>query len=163
MSRKGERSYPIKTHEPYGFWTGLTPGNKQVLMGLLCPNLVAFFFDAGGTLLAVEQRPLALFQGVAPPYDIYDERIPGEVASWQSEMGLRPAPIKVKKFFTQEPYAGIEDYPDHFGEVLSDPEAGRAEKEDVCESMRLWDKDGQFVLQWGNDYWLDDTGEVVSS
>ena len=31
------------------------------------------------------------------------------------------------------------------------------------ESMRLWDADGQFVLNWGNDYWLDATGEVVSS
>ena len=61
MSGKGDRSYPIKTHEAYGFWTGLTPDNKQVLMGLLCPNLVAFSFDADGALLAVEQRPLAFF------------------------------------------------------------------------------------------------------
>jgi hypothetical protein len=29
--------------------------------------------------------------------------------------------------------------------------------------MELWDEDGQFVLLWGNDYWLDGSGRVVSS
>jgi hypothetical protein len=37
------------------------------------------------------------------------------------------------------------------------------ERADVRESMQLWDADGQFVLYWGNDYWLDDSGEVVAS
>lgn len=71
--------------------------------------------------------------------------------------------IKVKKFFTQQPYIGIEDYPSHFGEILSDPQECDEEKSDIRDSMRLWDKDGQFVLQWGNDYWLNDSGRVVSS
>ena len=78
-------------------------------------------------------------------------------------MGLRPATIKVRKFFARKPYVGIEDYPAHFGEILSDPEAAEEEKDDVRDPMGLWDQDGQFVLQWGNDYWLDDAGEVVSS
>jgi len=39
-------------------------------MGLLCPNLIAFLFDAGGALLAVEQRPLAFFQGTRSPPDL---------------------------------------------------------------------------------------------
>jgi hypothetical protein len=163
MSEEANRRYPITSHEAYGFWTGVTPDKRQVLMGLLCPNLVAFFFDADGHLLAVEQRLLTFFQDVTPPYNIYDDRIPAAVDAWQREMSLQPVTITVRKFFVHEPYLGVEDYPDHFAEILSDPEEGEGEKEDIRDSMRLWDQAGQFVLQWGNDYWLNDTGEVVSS
>jgi hypothetical protein len=78
-------------------------------------------------------------------------------------MSFQPATIRVRKFFSDEHYIGIEDYPSHFHEILSDPDSDEEEKADVRESMVLWDKDGQFVLQWGNDYWLDGSGHVVSS
>jgi hypothetical protein len=55
------------------------------------------------------------------------------------------------------------NYPSHFEEILSDPQECEEAKSDICDSMRQWDGDGQFVLQWGNDYWLNDSGEVVSS
>jgi len=132
-------------------------------MGLFCPILVAFFFDSEGNLLKVEQRPVGFFQGVTPPYNIYDERIPALIEGWQREMAFQPTTIKVKKFFLQTPYIGIEDYPSHFEEILSDPQECEEEKNDIRDSMRLWDEAGQFVLLWGNDYWLDDSGEVVSS
>jgi hypothetical protein len=163
MTSRGERCYPIQSHETYGFHAGVTPSDRQVLMGLFCPDLVAFFFDPEGTLLSVEQRPVGFFQGVAPPYNIFDERIPALIEGWQAEMGFQPATIKVKKFFSHQPYIGIEDYPSHYDEVLCDPQECKEEKSDIRDSMRLWDEDGQFVLQWGNDYWLDASGEVVSS
>jgi hypothetical protein len=55
------------------------------------------------------------------------------------------------------------NYPDHFNEILGDPEASDDEKANIRDSMRLWDDAEQFVLIWGNDYWLDGTGKVVSS
>jgi hypothetical protein len=100
---------------------------------------------------------------VRPPYDIYDERIATLLNAWQKEIGFRPATITVKKFFSVEHYIGIEDYPSHFAEILSDPEATEDERIDVRDSMTLWDRDGQFVLLWGNDYWLNSSGDVVSS
>jgi hypothetical protein len=30
-------------------------------------------------------------------------------------------------------------------------------------SAGQWNEWGQFVLEWGNDYWLDSTGEIVAS
>src|SRR5205814_740764 len=136
---------------------------QQVLLGLACPNLLAFRFDQEGNLLWTEQRPVPFFQGVTPPYEIYDPRIPPLMEAWKVEMRFHPAKIKVKKFFSEQFFVGIEDYPSHFQEILNDPAAGDSEKADVLDSMKLWDKDGQFVLQWGNDYWLDKAGEVVSS
>ena len=163
MEQSRERRYAIQTHDSYGFYTGLTPNDEQVLMGLFCPDLVAFYFDREGNLLRTDRRPVPFFQGVTPPYNIYDKRIPPLIKAWQKEIGFRSATIQVKKFFSHKPYIGIEDYPAHFQEILSDPDADEEEKADVRDSMVSWDKDGQFVLQWGNDYWLDESGEVVSS
>lgn len=157
-----DRRYAVKPDEPY-FSAGVRPNGEQVLMGLFCPNLVAFYFDRDGNLLRTEHRPVPFFRDVIPPYDIYDGRIRPMIEDWKAEMGFGPATIRVKQFFSDEHYIGIEDYPSHFGEILGDPEADEEEKADVRESMELWDRAGQFVLLWGNDYWLDGSGRVVSS
>jgi hypothetical protein len=163
MESQSERRYPIKSHASYCFYTGVTSGGRQVLMGLFCPDLLAFFFDAEGNLLGVDDRPVPFFRGVPPPYNIYDERIAPLLDAWQREIGFRPTTITVKKFFSPEHHIGIEDYPSHFEEILSDPGADEEEKRATRDSIRLLDEGGQFVLFWGNDYWLDSSGEVVSS
>jgi hypothetical protein len=109
MRPSRERRYAIQSHDGYGFYTGLTPNDEQVLMGLFCPDLVAFRFDREGNLLRTDQRRVPFFQGVTPPYNIYDTRIPPLIKAWQREMGFRSATIQVKKFFSHELYVGIED------------------------------------------------------
>jgi hypothetical protein len=163
MTGKAERLYPINSHGSYDFYAGVTADKTQVLMGLFCPDLVAFFFDPEGDLIKVETRPLPFFQHVPPPYDIYDGRIQLLLDDWMSDLGIQPTTIRVKRFFSQELCIGIEDYPGHFQEILSDSEASKEEKDDIVHSMTLWDQDLQFVLLWGNDYWLDESGYVVSS
>jgi hypothetical protein len=158
-----ERRYPIQSHDAYSFYTGFSLSNEQVLVGVYCPTLVALWFDVDGSLLRTSHLPIPFFQRATPPYDIYDDRLPPLIEAWKQDMELRPATIKVKKFFAEQWHIGIEDYPAHFEEVLSDPAADEDEKADMRDSMELWDKDGQFVLLWGNDYWLNDSGEVVSS
>src|SRR4051812_41642963 len=67
------RLYLLKT---YGsdFYTGRLGDGRQLLMGLLCPELVAYCFSPGGALLGREARP---WNYPAPrsgdgPYRIYD-------------------------------------------------------------------------------------------
>jgi hypothetical protein len=136
MAGGHERLYAIKPDEGY-FSAGVTPDGQQVLMGLFCPNLVVFYFDRDGKLLRSEQRPVPFFRDVTPPYDIYDERIQPMIETWKAEMRFRPATIGVRKFFSDEHYIGIENYPSHFHEMLSDPAADEEEKADVRESMEL--------------------------
>jgi hypothetical protein len=162
MEPAHERRYAIRPDEGY-FSAGVTADGQQVLMGLCCPNLVAFRFDRDGKLVGTEQRPVPFFRGVTPPYDIYDERLRPMLQAWKAEMGFRPDTIRVQRFYSDEHGIGIEDYPSHFHEVLADPTADAEEKADIRESMELWDQDEQFVLLWGNDYWLDGSGRVVSS
>jgi hypothetical protein len=173
-SEGGSRLYPIRPEQGY-FVAGMTGDGRQVLMGLYCPDLVAIFFDASGDLIRHEAHHLEFLQrsgvivdgerieGMVGYYDIYDERIPPRIVAWQEELQFRSTTIRVKRFFLDELGIGIEDYPSHFGEILDDPGASDEEKGDVRDSMRHWDADGQFVLHWGNDYWLDDSGEVTSS
>jgi hypothetical protein len=158
MTRDKEHRYPIKSHADYCFFAGTTTDNKQVLMGLFFPNLIAIFFDSDGKLMNIDKRSVEF-----SPLGIYDDRIEAHIESWQEEMCFQPTTVRVQRFFAQEPYIGIEDYPSHFAEILADPEKCNEEKNDIRESMRLWDEDGQFVLQWGNDYWLNDSGEIVAS
>ena len=162
MAEVQERRYAIRPDEGY-FAAGVARGGEQVLMGLLCPNLVAFRFDQDGRLIGIDHRPVPFFRDVTPPYDIYDIRLQPMLDAWKAEMGFRRATIRVLKFYSDQYWAGIEDYPSHFHEVLADPDADAEEKADIRESMELWDRDGQFVVLWGNDYWLDGSGRVVSS
>ncbi len=96
-------------------------------------------------------------------YNIYDKRIPPRLAAWQKELQFRPASIWVAQFFIAELGIGIADYPAHFSGILDDEHASDEEKADIRESVRQWDADGQYVLYWGKDYWLNLAGKVVSS
>jgi hypothetical protein len=166
--------YQIQPNQGY-FDVGTTADGRQVLLGALCPHLVAVFFDSSGDLLAVQTRlleflkPSALIvdgkplEGLVQTYDIADERIEMHLHTWRQELGFQPRDIVVKKFFIAELELGIEDYPSHLEDVLSDPSASDEKKQEVRAAMQTWDTDGQFVLLWGNDYWLDQMGEVTSS
>src|SRR5262245_57965913 len=110
MTRDETHCYPIQPTAGY-FDAGLTSDNRQVLMGLCCPELVALLFDPQGNLLEVRRRHLEFLrrsgvyvdgepiEGRVRIYDIYDERIAERLQSWQQEMGFQPQLIKVKRFF----------------------------------------------------------------
>lgn len=148
-------------------------------MGLYCPNLVAIFFDREGNLRDVQQRVLRFMvedaeRGVGT--FIYDERIEPELLSWQGDLGFQPATIRVHKFVVLEESGnkdekvcqrdgiGIQDYPAFYYDLLATPhDYTEEDREHVRNELPRWEKDGQFVLWWGNDYWFDGTGECIAS
>lgn len=83
MDQAHAKRYAIQPHDGGDFYTGLAANTDQELMGLLCPNLVALFFDVEGNLLRADQRPVPFFQGVNPPFHIYDKRIRPLIEAWQ--------------------------------------------------------------------------------
>jgi hypothetical protein len=163
MSSDGDRLYPIETKGEYHLFSGIRSDSRRVLMGLWCPDLIALYFAEDGTFLDFERRPVVFFQNVKPTYQIYDRRIDELLDNWQREMGFQAALIRVKKFILPEVGISIDDYDSHVLEILDDPKASEEEKDEIREEMQEWDAEGQFVLNWGNDYWLDHTGEIVSS
>jgi hypothetical protein len=123
------------------FAAGYCSNGDQVLMGLLCPELVVYRFTAEGVLRGREARPWTypapLVEGCYQIYDPEFQKLVSEqIAAWQDDMGFVDKPIDVCAFFDREREIGV---------TLPD--------EDVCD----------FVLWWGKDYWMSNTGEVEST
>ena len=56
--------------------------------------------------------------------------------------------------------------PQYYRELLENPNSPTFDDEErqaLPGWIQQWHESGQFVLEWGNDYWLDSTGEVVAS
>lgn len=84
MESTASRTYPIQSS---AYWcAGHTGDGRQVLLGLLCPNLVAYFFNELGNLIDIQHQYLAFLDASRPPdrpYDTYDPRIKPRQDSWE--------------------------------------------------------------------------------
>lgn len=160
-----KRLYNIQNDAVY-FHTGRVKNGNQVLMGVLMPELVMVEFDGDGNYLGITTREIPK-QFLSVINDIY--RIEGYIQSalienWQDEIGLMPGTISVKKFFLPDRWIGIQDLPDHFQEILDQPEVYDEEfRREIQDEMKQWLDSGNFVFWWGNDYYLNQEGEVESS
>jgi hypothetical protein len=173
------------------FYTGKTGDERQVLMGLLCPELVAIFFDVAGDLLQVESRALTCLpprqrvvsvswetnvgiqslEGPRPgPFQLFDphfqDTLARDLAAWKREIRFQETPITVREFFLNDRYLGIRRLPDHLAEFRENPDlAAESEEErrEVGDRIREWESLGQFVLWWGKDYYVNRDGDVEST
>src|SRR5699024_10327296 len=96
------KRFPIRN---YGdeFLAGRCANGEQALLGLLCPNLVLYRFDADGNLIGREVRPWRYHaeqhQGVYAIYDpVFREHIDQQIADWQAELGFVDGRIEVEAF-----------------------------------------------------------------
>lgn len=173
------------------FYTGEARDGRRVLMGLLCPNLVAVFFDAGGEYVSCETQALTLpparmdaigalrerdsgtesADGVRPgPFQIYDPafRAPfdNDLARLKRQIGFIERPIRVQQFHVNAHPAGIDLLPGYLAEFKQDPAEVAKDDEDLNvlqESLDEWESAGNFVLWWGKDYWFGPDGQVLST
>ena len=74
---------------------------------MLCPELVAVFFDAKGNYLGCEERPWGAaagkLAGRKPPFNISGERfrelIAGQIKAWQAELERQPVEFLGRRQF----------------------------------------------------------------
>src|SRR5205807_504955 len=120
---------------------------RRVVMGLLCPALVAFFFDEEGNLLGREERPwtadAAKLAGDEPPYSIFSSLflalIDMQMQEWQAELEFRPCTIHVQEFFDVDYPVGIEILPDHYKDIETSPWiANEVERREFRHSRDGW-------------------------
>jgi len=171
MHKPEGRLFPIQ-NDACDFFTGVCADGRQVVMGLLCPQLVAFFFDPQGNLLGREERPwsaeAAELAGTPPPYRIYAEGfqalITAQRQEWQTEIGCREATIRIKEFLDDEYSVGIEILPDHYQNLDTSSEDYDAEElQELVEEREEWLAAGNFVWWWAKDYYMSREGEVEST
>ena len=172
MPRKPKhRLFPIQNHG-YDFFTGVCADGRQVVMGLLCPELVAFFFGAEGNYLGREERPWSAaagkLAGRKPPYSIFGDRfralICKQLKEWQDELEFHAATIRVKEFLDDKHSVGIELLPSHYRDL----ETGtwfpnEEERQQFIKSRDHWVERGSFVWWWAKDYYMSEDGEVEST
>jgi hypothetical protein len=150
--------------------TGVCADGRQVVMGLLCPNLVAYFFDANGNLLGDENRSWnhpAPRKG-AGPYQIYDEAFQSALAAqfqeWQQTLGFSLCAIRVREFLDERHPVGIELFPDSLQPTVDEWQSmNEQEQQDVQQAQTKWKVSGTFVWWWAEDYWIKPDGTVGSS
>ena len=99
-------------------------------MGLLCPELVAVFFDAEGEFLMVERRPWdspAPLMSPQGPYRMSDRAfrrdVSQQIQEWQTEIGFHPGTIQVRPFNVTENLIKLEQFPEYLEAFRRDPKA----------------------------------------
>jgi hypothetical protein len=165
VNDKAPELYPI---QEYDYEVGICADGRQVVMGLLCPYLTAFFFDPQGSLLEKERR---LWNHPAPwqngCYNIYDTDFEAALiqqkSDWQSEIGFQPGLIRVKAFFDDEDTVGIEPLPEHYLNLETPDEfEDEEERQEWIRDRDAWLERGDFVW-WARDYYMNSNGEVEST
>jgi hypothetical protein len=155
---------------PDRYWTGTVYGDRQVVMGLMYPELVVVLFDSEGNLLEIQTRLLhfkAKSMGPNGPYllggEEFERKLDIQLSSWQSEMGFQEGTISVKPFWSSEYWTGIEDIPQGSREMLENIEEIEDEEEmqDFLDSMDRWKQEGNFVFWWCKDYFVNRDGEGI--
>src|SRR5262249_24918462 len=142
--------------------TGICSDGRQVVMGLLCPQVVGYFFDSEGKLLGDEHRP---WNTHAPrmrtngPYRLYDDNFRAalevQLLEWQSDIGFRPATIHVRAFLDPRHPVGIEQLPEHLRNFETDEGCDEDERKELSADKDEWIAEGKFVWNWAKDYWVD--------
>ncbi len=162
--------FTINSYET-DFETGITWDKRQVIWGLLCPHLVAYFFSASGVLLervVKEWAYPAPRMGGSGPYQIYDKefvrQINEQFTYWKNDLGFDPRPVSVLPFWDEERFVRAQNIPEH----LRDPsdcetEEDREEFDAEIEEWNERNQRGEFVFYWAKDYYMSADGEVFST
>ncbi|MEO7719700.1 MAG: hypothetical protein ABIY70_26135 [Capsulimonas sp.] len=154
-TNSARHSYSIQNNTFY-FHTGRLSDGGQAILGVQMPTLLMVKFDADGNYVEVVVKDF--------PPDLSFDELSEHLKSWRAELGITPATISVKQFFLKDIWVGIQDLPDHYLEVLRNPENFDAEElAELQEDIRIRQEQGDFVFYWCEDYYLDRSGEVTSS
>jgi hypothetical protein len=152
VNHPGNHLFPIQ-NDGYDFFTGVCADGRQMVMGLLEPHLVAYFFDKNGNLLGGDKRLLEK-----------GKLLEQVMLEWQKELGFRTATIHVKEFYNREYPVGIEILPEHYRSVETDTWfPNEEERKEFIKSRNRWLTEGNFVWWWAKDYYMSKEGEVEST
>ena len=163
----GDLLFPIYSAPERYFYAGhMSHGCQALIARSVYGQMIAVIFDGRGNLMQVIRQELP-----SPPV-LPDSREIREVDEddfqeyLRREFGFSPGLIRIKEFRIPEEMFAVYHLPQHYREFLENPNSPAFDDEQrkaFPGLIRQWNEWGQFVLEWGNDYWLDNTGEVVAS
>jgi hypothetical protein len=136
------------------FEPGLSKNGEQVLIGSCSDDVVAVFFNSGGRLLWYEAKPKESV--------LYPDK---ELETWKATIGLAPGAVRIQEFFLEDHYIGITELPKCFREFVNDPSfiPTDSERQEWEADVRKWRQNGQFILCWGREFWMNADGLITST
>jgi hypothetical protein len=163
----GDLLFPIRSVPERYFYAGHLPEGRQVLIARsVYGQMIAAIFDSGGNLIQVIHQELPS-PPVLPDSGEIREVDDGDFQEFlRREFGFSPGLIRIKEFRIPQDRFAVYHLPQHYREFLENPNSqafDEEEREAIPGLIHQWNEWGQFVLEWGNDFWLDSTGEVVAS
>jgi hypothetical protein len=139
-------------------------------MGVPGPYVAAAFFGPKGALLRYEARQAS---GNAAPNALRPGKVRGEelsqlwrlLDSWKSELGFTPGTVTVTQFDMPHLGLGIHRLPRYLQEALDGlpPEPDEQYRHECLSDIEEWRRLDKFVVQWGNEYWMNRSGEVTDT
>jgi hypothetical protein len=152
--------HTIRTLPPI-YCAGLTGEGKQALLGWLGDFIAVLLFDKTGALVQTKEYPLGIDvrKGLGPAVEAQAKTT---VRSVISELAFRKAPIQVKPFFIETWQAGLMELSDDLQDFVDNAHSVSEEDAEVyCRDLERWRAEGNCVLKWGNNYYLDRKGRPI--
>jgi hypothetical protein len=163
----GDLLFPIRSAPERYFYAGHLPNDRQALVA--CDDwgrMIVAIFDGGGNLTQVIHQELPSPPVLPDSGELCEVDEDDFQKYLHSEFGFSPGLIRIKEFRIPEEMFAVYHLPQHYREFLENPNSPAFDDEErqaFPGLIQQWNEGGQFVLEWGNDYWLDSTGEVVAS
>jgi uncharacterized protein (TIGR02996 family) len=160
LLRPFARLFPLRSNPGRGLLAGRLPDGRGLFVAGEWPGCCDLvLFDAAGNFLEAQTRPLTR--------DLDDAELTAEI---RREFGFRPGLIHARAFRTPQDLA-VYLWPGHCLDVLEradDPPGWLAgPEEDPREAagslLYRWLELGNFVIDWGNDFWAGPDGLIHSS
>src|SRR5690348_18309911 len=148
-----DHCYTIRSNPYYGILAGQSGGAQWLITGAE-QAILLIKFDLKGKL--VETR---LLKGDSP------EQREEQLEQWKAEVGFTDQPVYVLKFHLEQYYVGVAALPyDGMQEAIDDPDSFAPEElEMIMEEIESWLSKGLFALEWGEEYYMNKDGEVITS
>ncbi len=159
-----ERRYRIQS-EPGYYYAGYLSNGQQLLMSIgairSVHDFVAVEFDPQGNYVrtltkAISQATLSCSTDDPAWWNNYWD----ELDLWAEELGLEHGTIAVKKFSFPDQDLRIQHLPPIWQEML---DKGEEFDEQDREAIAFWQEANLFVLIWGQDFEINEDGELVST
>lgn len=150
--------YLIPPSSGVEFHVGRTSKGRQVILGALLSDVVAYMFDSKGRLLSRECRPrrsitpadiLSFQQSQDSRSRIY---IDYEISRWRRLLDIKEEPIAIEEFFDADLFAGVQRIPACLEQAAKNET--ESEYQERCSERDAWIESGRFVFWWTRDYWF---------
>jgi hypothetical protein len=152
--------HAIRTR-PRTYFTGKTTDGKQVLLGWVSDFVGVIFFDDMGKIIETREYSLGIdiTKGFGPAVEA---RAKEEIKAIRKQFGVSRGQIKVQPFFIPKWQVELKLFPDDLQDYLDHPDSVAEEDLPIYRTdIERWIANQNYVLKWGNDYYLDKEGNTI--